>query len=164
MMVAASPASIRSAAVSDGALRWDAFEITSQNGAHTEYRPLGRTDEAESARIIDHVLARGVNFIDTADGYAGNESERIAGRALARDGKRDEIILATKGFMPQGEGRDACGASRRHIINACDASLKRLQTDWIDSTKSIGRAAQSRSTRPPPSGSKHYTRCGKTRG
>ncbi len=115
-----------------------------------DYRPLGRTgiqvsqfclgtmmfgaktDEPESVRIIDYAMDQGVNFIDTADVYAGNESERIVGRALARDGRRADTILATKGFMPQSRDRNARGASRRHIINACEASLERLQTDWID--------------------------------
>ncbi|MEM9174371.1 MAG: aldo/keto reductase [Myxococcota bacterium] len=115
-----------------------------------DYRPLGRTgvqvsqfclgtmmfggktDEPESHRILDYALDQGVNFVDTADVYAGNESERIVGRALARDGRRENTILATKGFMPQGRDRNARGASRRHIVRACEASLERLQTDWID--------------------------------
>jgi aryl-alcohol dehydrogenase-like predicted oxidoreductase len=115
-----------------------------------ELRPLGRTgvqvsqiclgtmmfgaktDEAESARIIDHALERGVNFVDTADVYAGNESERIVGRALARDDRRRNVILATKFNFPQGADPNARGLSRRHLIRACEASLERLQTDWID--------------------------------
>ncbi len=115
-----------------------------------EYRPLGRTgvqvsqlalgtmmfggraDEAESIRIIDHALDRGINFVDTADVYAGNESERIVGEALARDGRRKDIVLATKFNFPQGQDVNARGVSRRHLIAACDASLKRLRTDWID--------------------------------
>ena len=116
-----------------------------------EYRPLGRTgvqvsqfclgtmmfggktDEAESIRIIDHALDRGVNFVDTADVYAGNESERIVGEALATDGRRKNIVLATKFNFPQRPRRERARAlSRRHLIDACDASLKRLRTDWID--------------------------------
>ncbi len=92
----------------------------------------GRTDKAESLRIIDHALDRGVNFVDTADVYAGNESERIVGEALAEPGRRQRIVLATKFFFPQGEDVNARGVSRRHLIAACDASLKRLRTDWID--------------------------------
>ena len=92
----------------------------------------GRTEKAESIDMIDYALANEVNFIDTADGYAGNESERIVGEALARDGKRENTILATKVFMPQSKDVNARGPSRRHVINACEQSLKRLKTDWID--------------------------------
>lgn len=115
-----------------------------------EYRPLGRTgvqvsqlclgtmmfggktEEPESARMIDHAIDQGVNFIDTADVYAGNESERIVGNALASENKRENIILATKFNFAHPADINAKGLSRRHVINACDASLKRLKTDWID--------------------------------
>ena len=92
----------------------------------------GKTDEEESFRIIDNAINEGVNFIDTADVYAGNESERIIGKALAGEGKRDNIILATKFNFANPADRNARGLSRRHVINACDASLKRLNTEWID--------------------------------
>jgi len=92
----------------------------------------GKTDEHESFRIIDHAINEGVNFIDTADVYAGNESERILGKALAAERKRDNIILATKFNFANPADRNARGLSRRHVINACDASLKRLNTEWID--------------------------------
>ena len=92
----------------------------------------GKTGEQESFRIIDHAINEGVNFIDTADVYASNESERILGKALAGEGKRDNIILATKFNFANPADRNARGLSRRHVINACDASLKRLNTDWID--------------------------------
>ena len=92
----------------------------------------GKTDEEESFRIIDHAINEGVNFIDTADVYAGNESERILGKALAAEGKRNNIILATKFNFANPADRNARGLSRRHVINACDASLKRLNTEWID--------------------------------
>ena len=92
----------------------------------------GKTDEHESFRIIDHAINEGVNFIDTADVYAGNESERILGKALAGEGRRDNIILATKFNFANPADRNARGLSRRHVINACDASLKRLNTEWID--------------------------------
>ncbi len=92
----------------------------------------GRTTEDDSIRIIDYAQECGVNFVDTANVYASNESERIVGRALARDGKRQSTILATKFNFPQGDDVNARGLSRRHVIEACDASLERLQTDWID--------------------------------
>jgi aryl-alcohol dehydrogenase-like predicted oxidoreductase len=92
----------------------------------------GRADKDESFKIIDHAMDRGVNFIDTANVYAGNESERIVGEALARDGKRRRTILATKAHGPQSDDINDRGISRRHLIDACEASLRRLQTDWID--------------------------------
>src|SRR5262245_44550158 len=92
----------------------------------------GRADKADSLRMIDYSLDQGVNFIDTANVYAANESERIVGEALARDGKRRRTILATKVHGAQGEDVNDRGINRRHIIDACDASLRRLQTDWID--------------------------------
>ena len=90
----------------------------------------GKTDKAESLRMIDYALDRGVNFVDTADVYAGNESERIVGEALKK--KRERTILATKFNFPQGDDVNARGLSRRHLIAACEASLQRLRTDWID--------------------------------
>jgi len=109
-----------------------------RTGVHVSQLGLGtmmfgaKTDEAESVRIIDHALECGVNFVDTADAYGGNETERIVGRALARDGIRRKIVLATKFHFPQGDDPNARGLSRRHVISACEASLGRLQTDWID--------------------------------
>jgi len=92
----------------------------------------GKTDKGESIRIIDHALDQGLNFVDTADVYNGGESERIVGEALAMDGRRRNVVLATKFYFPQGAGVNARGLSRRHLIDACDASLRRLRTDWID--------------------------------
>ena len=92
----------------------------------------GKSDEPESCRMIDQAIDRGVNFIDTADVYAGNESERIVGKALEKDNRRENIILATKFNFANPADRNAKGLSRRHVINACDASLRRLKTDWID--------------------------------
>lgn len=92
----------------------------------------GRTDAAESRRIIDHAFDQGVNFVDTADIYNANESERIVGEALADGGRRADTILATKVNFPQGSDVNARGISRRHIVAACEASLGRLRTDWID--------------------------------
>lgn len=91
-----------------------------------------KTDEAESNQIIDLALEQGVNFVDTADAYGANETERIVGRALARDGRRRKVVLATKFFFQQGDDPNARGVSRRHVVDACEASLRRLQTDWID--------------------------------
>ena len=91
-----------------------------------------RTERDESIKMIDHALDAGVNFIDTADVYGGNESERIVGEAPSRDNKRATTVLATKFNGPQGEDVNSRGLSRRHVIEACEASLRRLRTDWID--------------------------------
>ena len=90
------------------------------------------TPEAESAAIINRALEAGFNFIDTADIYNFGESERILGRALKANGKRDQIVLATKVHNKMGDGPNDGGDSRYHIIRACEDSLRRLQTDRID--------------------------------
>lgn len=89
-----------------------------------------QTDAAESARIVDAARAAGVNAIDTANSYAAGESERIVGQLIAPD--RERWILATKVANPTGNDPNDCGLSRRHLMQAVDASLKRLGTDWID--------------------------------
>src|SRR3954451_16801262 len=115
-----------------------------------EYRPLGRTgvkvsklclgtmmfgawgnsDHDDSARIIHHALDAGVNFIDTADVYSAGESEEIVGKAI--QGRRDDVVLATKFFMPMGEDPNMRGGSRRWIVRAVEDSLRRLDSDYID--------------------------------
>lgn len=90
----------------------------------------GPAGEADSLRIIDEALDRGMNFVDTADIYTAGESERIVGRALI--GRRDRVVLATKGRNKVGEGPNDAGASRRHLRRALDASLSRLATDYVD--------------------------------
>jgi aryl-alcohol dehydrogenase-like predicted oxidoreductase len=90
----------------------------------------GTSDHDESVRIIGRALDAGINFIDTADVYSAGESEEIVGKAIR--GRRDEIVLATKVHGRMGEGRNRSGNSRRWIVQALDASLGRLGTDWID--------------------------------
>ena len=82
-------------------------------------------------RIIHRALDAGVTFIDTADVYSQGEFEEIVGRALA-GGRRDQVVLATKVHGQMGDDPNARGNSRRWIIRECEASLRRLQTDWID--------------------------------
>ncbi|NLJ47250.1 MAG: aldo/keto reductase [Treponema sp.] len=89
------------------------------------------TPEAESVRMIRMALDSGINCIDTADSYAAGESERIIGRALS-GGLREKVILATKFHFPVSEDPNDRGNSRRHILQAVEASLRRLGTDWID--------------------------------
>ena len=89
-----------------------------------------QTGEAEAGRIVAAAREAGVNAIDTADAYAGGESERITGRLIAAD--RERWVLATKLFNPTSSDPNDRGLSRRHMIRALDASLKRLGTDWVD--------------------------------
>jgi aryl-alcohol dehydrogenase-like predicted oxidoreductase len=116
-----------------------------------DHRPLGRTgvsvsklclgammlgdwgnnDHDESIRITHRALDAGINFIDTADVYSQGESEEIVGRALA-DGRRDDVVLATKAWGAMGEDPNRRGTSRRWIIREVEDSLRRLGTDWID--------------------------------
>ena len=91
------------------------------------------TPEDESARIIDCAIDNGINLIDTSNSYADGECENIIGRALKANGRRDDVILATKVHYPVGrKGINDRGNSRKHIIKACEDSLQRLQTDYID--------------------------------
>jgi aryl-alcohol dehydrogenase-like predicted oxidoreductase/ketosteroid isomerase-like protein len=87
-------------------------------------------DEPTAARIVGAFLDAGHNLVDTADAYAGGESERIVGRAIR--GRRDEVVLATKAGMPQGPGPNDRGLSRAHLTRALEASLRRLGTEHID--------------------------------
>jgi len=89
------------------------------------------TDAETSARIVDVFLDGGGNFIDTANIYAGGLAEGIVGKAI-RGKKRDEIILATKCFFRTGPAPNAKGLSRKNLIDACEASLRALGTDYID--------------------------------
>lgn len=90
----------------------------------------GPTRPRDSIRIIHRALDAGINFVDTADVYNNGASERIVGQALR--GRRDRVVLATKVRGAMGEGPNDVGLSRAHILAGCDASLKRLGTDFID--------------------------------
>lgn len=87
-------------------------------------------DEKESLAILNAYLEAGGNFVDTADGYADGRSEEILGRGLK--GRRDDVVLATKVFFPAGAGANRKGLSRKHIFEAIEVSLRRLQTDYLD--------------------------------
>ncbi|MGD1214856.1 MAG: aldo/keto reductase [Terriglobales bacterium] len=115
-----------------------------------DYRTLGRTGvkisplclgtdnfgnptpTLESISIIDRALEAGINLIDTSNSYANGESERIIGRALELNGRRQQAIIATKAHYPTGPGPNERGNSRLHLISACEESLRRLKTDYID--------------------------------
>lgn len=93
----------------------------------------GRTDEAASMDIIDRAIDAGINFLDTANVYNRGLSEQAVGKALQRSGKRSRVVLATKvhGRMDDDDP-NALGNHRRHIVEQCEASLRRLQTDHVD--------------------------------
>ena len=90
------------------------------------------TGKEESFKIIDRAIEAGINLFDCADVYAQGESERILGEAFARNGKRKDIFITSKVFMRTGPGPNDAGNSKHHIIESCEASLKRLRTDHID--------------------------------
>jgi aryl-alcohol dehydrogenase-like predicted oxidoreductase len=95
------------------------------------------TTEADSGVVMDRALEHGINFFDTANRYGGDKgpgaTEEIVGRWFAQGGgRREKVVLATKVFGPMTEWPNDGGLSARHIRDACDASLKRLQTDHID--------------------------------
>ncbi len=89
-------------------------------------------DEAESRPFIKHALDHGINFFDTADVYSRGASEEVVGKALREFARREELVIATKVFNPMGSGPNDRGLSRKHIMDAIDASLTRLGTDYVD--------------------------------
>ena len=115
-----------------------------------EYRQLGRagtrvsqlclgtmnfgkvTDEGTAIRIVDEALDAGINFIDAADVYQRGVSEEYVGKALSQNGRRHEVVLATKAVGSMGPGPNQRGAGRVHLVRAVEDSLRRLQTDRID--------------------------------
>lgn len=89
-------------------------------------------DEEHSRPFIRRALELGLNFFDTADMYSNGRSEEVLGHALRDFASREEVVIATKVFMPMGEGLNQRGLSRKHIMHAIDASLARLRTDYVD--------------------------------
>lgn len=90
------------------------------------------TELSEACVIIDRAIEAGINLLDTANNYNQGRSEEVIGEALKRNGKRHTLILATKVHRRVGPGPNDWGNSRRHIVEQCEASLRRLQTDHID--------------------------------
>lgn len=105
-------------------LKVSRISLGAMNFGHSAY--IATCDEEHARQIIDRFLATGHNVIDTADVY----SEQIVGRAL--HGRRDQVVLATKAFAPQGDNPNARGLSRAHLTRALEASLRRLDTDYLD--------------------------------
>ena len=99
-------------------------------GSNAFFERWGTTQAEEAARLVDVCLDHGVTLFDTADIYSDGESERVLGQALK--GKRDRALISSKATFPTGGGPNDEGSSRFHLIRACEASLKRLDTDHID--------------------------------
>lgn len=99
-------------------------------GGTERFSMVGTTQADEAHRLIDRCLEAGVNLIDTADVYSNGASESVLGEAL--EGRRDRVILSTKLHGRMGPGPNDIGQSRHHIMRACEASLKRLRTEYID--------------------------------
>jgi aryl-alcohol dehydrogenase-like predicted oxidoreductase len=99
-------------------------------GGNAFFRAWGETDVAEAKRLVGICLDAGVNLFDTADIYSDGLSEEILGKAI--EGKRDDVLISTKTTFRLGKGPNDVGSSRYHILRACDASLRRLRTDYID--------------------------------
>jgi aryl-alcohol dehydrogenase-like predicted oxidoreductase len=96
------------------------------------WRPWILEGEEAARPFFRDAVEAGINFFDTADGYSLGRSEEITGKMLREFARREEIVLATKVFFPMGPGPNMQGLSKKHVVEACDASLKRLQVDTID--------------------------------
>ncbi|HTJ13699.1 MAG TPA: aldo/keto reductase [Dinghuibacter sp.] len=105
-------------------------------GCMTYGKPTDRwpwaLNEEQSRPFIKKALDLGINFFDTADVYTDGASEEVVGKVLRESVSRDEVVIATKVFNPMGPGPNDRGLSRKHILSAIDASLKRLGTDYVD--------------------------------
>ena len=103
------------------------------NGGEGFWKAIGTVDQAGADEIIKAAIEAGINFFDTADVYSEGESERTLGQSLKNlNIARKDVVLATKVYGRVGPGRNDIGASRGHIMDAVEASLRRLQTDHID--------------------------------
>jgi aryl-alcohol dehydrogenase-like predicted oxidoreductase len=99
-------------------------------GGTGRHQSMGSIQVEEASRMVDICLERGVNFFDTADVYSSGLAEEVLGKAIGT--RRHDVLLATKLNGPMGDGPNDQGQSRHHIIDACEASLRRLGTDYID--------------------------------
>jgi aryl-alcohol dehydrogenase (NADP+) len=97
----------------------------------SEWRPWV-LDEAASRPFISRALEHGLNFFDTADMYSRGVSEQVLGRALKAFARREQVVIATKAFYAMGDGPNDRGLSRKHLLHSIDASLSRLDTDYVD--------------------------------
>jgi aryl-alcohol dehydrogenase-like predicted oxidoreductase len=107
-----------------------AFGTATFGGGNEFFRAWGSTQVDEATRLVDIALEAGVNFFDTADVYSAGLSEDILGQAIGS--RRDQVLLATKATFRSEPGPNGNGSSRHHLLRACEASLRRLRTDYID--------------------------------
>jgi aryl-alcohol dehydrogenase-like predicted oxidoreductase len=99
-------------------------------GTNEVFKSIGTSDVEEATRLVSVCLDAGVNLFDTADAYSDGASEEILGKALK--GRRGQALIATKGFFRIGPDPNDIGSSRQHLVRACENSLRRLNTDYID--------------------------------
>ena len=104
---------------------------TATFGGTTEFfKAWGDTDVTQARRLVDICLDAGVNLFDSADTYSNGASEEVLGAAIA--GRRDKVLISTKATFRSGPGPNEIGSSRHHLVESCNAALKRLGTDYID--------------------------------
>jgi len=114
------------------------YRSMGRTGVHVSQLCLGcmmfgaKTSPEDSEAIIKRAIDAGINMLDTANAYERGRGEEVVGDALKKNGLRDDVILATKVHFGMGADPNMKGNSRRHIIQQCESSLKRLKTDWID--------------------------------
>ncbi len=106
------------------------FGTATFGGSNEFFKGFGSSDVGEATRMVDLCFDAGLTMFDTADGYSNGQSEEILGKALGT--RRDRAIISTKAFFPTGDGPNDTGTSRYHLIKTCEASLRRLGTDYID--------------------------------
>jgi aryl-alcohol dehydrogenase-like predicted oxidoreductase len=106
------------------------FGTATFGGGNEFFKAWGATQVEEARHLVNLCLDAGVNLFDTANVYSNGMSEEILGKAIA--GKRDKVLISTKATFPMGRGVNEYGSSRYHVLKACEESLKRLGTDYID--------------------------------
>lgn len=106
------------------------FGTATFGGGNEFFKAWGSTDVTEARRLLEICLEAGINFFDTANVYSQGMAEEILGEAL--EGRRHEALLGTKATFPMGDGPNDFGSSRLHLLKACEDSLRRLKTDYID--------------------------------